>query len=228
MPDSQDRILVVDDEKNIRITLSQALEELAEVDTAVNGEDALEKIGRQAYRVVLLDLRMPGMDGMEVLRRIAEQRPEIKFVIITAHGTVDNAVEAMKLGALDYLQKPFTPAEVREVVTRILNREALDEHQHAEFDHLLELARRAITERRFGAAMELLHKAIAIRHDSPEVFNLIGAIHELQGEREEALKNYRNAYWLAPSYAPSRDNFERLSGIPGSSGTIDLGDRQRK
>ena len=65
---------------------------------------------------MLLDLRLPGLDGMEVLRQVSQQRPELKVIIITAYGSIDLAVEAMKLGAVDFLQKPFDAGQVREMV----------------------------------------------------------------------------------------------------------------
>ena len=106
------RVLIVDDEKNVRLTLSQALEALAlETDAAMNGEEALVKLEKTDFGLMLLDLKMPGMDGLKVLRRVRDLRPDIKVIIITAHGTIDTAVTAMKQGAYDFLQKPF-PVEV--------------------------------------------------------------------------------------------------------------------
>jgi len=119
------RVLVVDDEKNIRLTIAQSLEKLGvEVDSAINGEEALQKIKQVDYRLVLLDLKLPDLHGVEVLRRIRELGKDIKVLIITAHGTVENAVEAMKLGAVDFIQKPFTPDEVRGFVAKALARTA--------------------------------------------------------------------------------------------------------
>jgi DNA-binding response OmpR family regulator len=116
-------VLVVDDEKNIRLTIAQSLEKLGlEVDGAVNGEEALQKIRQQAYQLVLLDLKLPGMDGMEVLRQLRGSHNKLKVLIITAHGTIENAVEAMKLGAVDFIQKPFTPDEIRGFVAKALAR----------------------------------------------------------------------------------------------------------
>ena len=92
-------VLVVDDEKNIRLTLSQTLESLGlETDTAVNGEEALGKLKKKEFGLILLDLKVPGMDGMAVLRQLREIRPDIRVIIITAYGTVESAVEAMKIG----------------------------------------------------------------------------------------------------------------------------------
>jgi DNA-binding response OmpR family regulator len=117
------KLLVVDDEKNIRLTIAQSLEKLElEVDGAVNGEEALQKLKQDDYRLVLLDLKLPGMDGVEVLRRLRGFNQKIKVLIITAHGTVENAVEAMKLGAVDFIQKPFTPNEIRGFVNKALAR----------------------------------------------------------------------------------------------------------
>lgn len=115
------RILVVDDEKNIRLMLTQALAaDDTQIDTAVNGEEALGKFEQVAYDLVLLDLRLPGMDGMDVLREMQNRYPKLPVILLTAHGTVENAVEAMKSGAVNYLQKPFSPRELREAVENAL------------------------------------------------------------------------------------------------------------
>jgi DNA-binding NtrC family response regulator len=123
----QKLILIVDDEKNIRLTIFQSLEPLEiPIRTAVNGEEALQKLREEAFGLVFLDLKMPGMDGMGVLRRIKENWPTTRVIIITAHGTIETAVEAMKLGAVDFIQKPFSPGEIRELATLVLEREALE------------------------------------------------------------------------------------------------------
>ncbi len=108
MATQKPRILIADDEKNIRFTMTHALERSGyEIAAAVNGEGALKRLEAAEFDLLLLDLRMPGMDGMEVLREAAERYPGTRLVIVTAHGTVENAVEAVKLGAADFIQKPF-------------------------------------------------------------------------------------------------------------------------
>jgi FixJ family two-component response regulator len=203
-------ILIVDDEKNIRLTLSQALETLgAEIDTAAHGEEALTKLKEKEFGLILLDIRMPGMDGMEVLHRVREIRPDIRVIMITAYGTVESAVEAMKLGAVDFLQKPFDPEEIRELVSRVTDRDKLDERKAVDYASHLELAKKCVGDRHFDAALEHVRQAVFIDHGRPEGFNLLGALMEIQGDRAEAQKNYRAALSLDPSYEPAIQNLQR-------------------
>jgi DNA-binding NtrC family response regulator len=204
---SQQSILVVDDEKNIRLTLTQTLKPLGyQVATAVNGEDALKKLEQQEFNLILLDLKMPGMTGIEVLRRVVGLRPDIRVIIISAHGTIESAVEAMKLGAVDFIQKPFTPAEIRDLVTQVLDREVLESTQTADYNTHVELAKHCASKRQLIAAMEHAKKAIALDPSRPQAFNLLGAIYEIQGERHEAMNNYRVALDLDPTYQPAWQN----------------------
>jgi len=225
------RILIVDDEKNVRLTLTQALEaEEWETDTAVNGEEALAKLEGEDFDLMLLDLKMPGMDGMEVLRRVAEDRPDVRVIIITAYGTIESAVEAVKLGAVDYLQKPFAPKQIRDLVTQVLALEDLDEEQAKDYDSRLELAKKCINARHFGAAEEHASKAITIDTKRPEAFNLLGALLEMRGDKAEAQKHYRIAVQVDPTYGPARENLHRTTmWEPGTqAGEILLGEGEAK
>lgn len=124
------QILVVDDEPNLRRVLSaQLARDGYEVHTAEDGEGALDLLKEHHIDLVITDLRMPKMDGMELLRRAVELDDELPIVMITAHGTVDNAVEALKTGAFDYITKPFDQAEVRAIVRKALKTRDLSENE---------------------------------------------------------------------------------------------------
>ena len=122
----QSRILVVDDEKEIREFLSRALTRIAgfHVEVAENGEEALKKIEEDRLDLILTDLKMPKKDGLVLITEIAKTKPEILTILMTGHGTIDSALEAMKRGASDYLLKPIN---LDELVLRI--QKVLDEKQ---------------------------------------------------------------------------------------------------
>jgi len=116
-------VLVVDDEGANRYSVSKTLQKVGYmVSEAANGEEALEMISRQTFDVVLTDIRMPGLDGIELLRRIREQSPEVIVILMTAYATLGNAVEALRLGAHDYLIKPSSSADIRQSVARGVKR----------------------------------------------------------------------------------------------------------
>lgn len=113
------RILIVDDEANLRKVLAAVLrKEGYDVAIAENGEQALAELQKNGANVIIADLVMPKLSGMELLEQVREKRPEVPVIIITAHGAVDSAVEALKKGAFDYITKPFENAEIRSVVEK--------------------------------------------------------------------------------------------------------------
>jgi len=106
-------VLVVDDEESMRHLLTVILTDRGyEVRAVSNGEDALRELSSRDYDLVLSDVRMPRMDGLALLRRALELHPELTFIVMSAYGTHDTAIEAMKAGAYDYVSKPFKPEEV--------------------------------------------------------------------------------------------------------------------
>ena len=122
---SKGRILVVDDEDIVRTSCSRTLSpEGYEVRLAKNGVEGLKMASEERFDLVLTDLKMPDMDGIEVLRIIKEQWPETAVIIVTGYQTVDTAVKAIKLGAYDYIEKPFTPdALISAVAEAMANRQ---------------------------------------------------------------------------------------------------------
>lgn len=125
------RILVVDDELNMRLVLKAMLEkENYEVATAFNGLKALDILATSEVAVVVTDLKMPGLDGMGLLEKVVSDYPSTPVIIITAHGTIDTAVDALKKGAFDYITKPFEQDDLKNVInkafkTRLLNEDEL-------------------------------------------------------------------------------------------------------
>ena len=118
---SRPAVLIADDDQGVRFTLSELLAE-ADVDVllAANGQEALEQLraAQPEVDLVITDLRMPGMDGMELLAQVRRDHPSIRVVMITAHGSERQAVAAMKAGAFDYFRKPFDVDELLAVVRR--------------------------------------------------------------------------------------------------------------
>jgi len=107
------RVLVVDDDNLMREFLNETLRRSDySVDLASTGDEALEKIKSKEYDVILSDIRMPKMSGMELLKAVTENSPQSKVMLMTAYGTIENAVEAMKLGAFDYITKPFSADDI--------------------------------------------------------------------------------------------------------------------
>ncbi|MDA8078422.1 MAG: response regulator [Nitrospiraceae bacterium] len=112
------KVLVIDDEEIVRISCSRALRpEGFEVQLARNGAEGLGMLGQDRFDVVLTDLKMPDMDGIEVLKQVKEGWPEAEVIVITGYQTVDTAVKSIKLGAFDYVEKPFTPDKILAAVT---------------------------------------------------------------------------------------------------------------
>ncbi len=114
------RVMIVDDEKNMRWVLSQALESDYEIVAAADGKEALEAVAESAPDIMVLDHRMPAPDGMEVLRRIRAKGLSFPIIMLTAHGNVATAVEAMKSGATEYLTKPFDLEELKLAIHKAL------------------------------------------------------------------------------------------------------------
>jgi len=121
------RILVADDEEGLRTFIADALaREKHTILQAADGNEAARLLDEQGVDLLLTDLKMPGLDGMDLLRKVREEQPDVEVVMLTAHGSIENAVAAMKAGAFDYLSKPIgSPAELRLVVARALERRAL-------------------------------------------------------------------------------------------------------
>jgi DNA-binding NtrC family response regulator len=119
---SKETILVVDDEAGPRESLRMILKPLYEVQTASGGQEALALIRNKDIPVVTLDLRMPGLSGIEVLKEIKKLRPNTEVIVITGYGTLNNAQEAIRFGAGDFISKPFNVADIISIVSKSFER----------------------------------------------------------------------------------------------------------
>ena len=115
------RILIVDDEANVRVVFSDVLrKENYIVKVAEDGPQAIKAVDEETFDLALVDLRMPRMDGIEVLENIKKRKPQIPVLIYTGYGSVTTAVEAMRKGAVDYLNKPFSPEDLKSCIRKAL------------------------------------------------------------------------------------------------------------
>ena len=159
------KVLVVDDDESMRIACAQALEQIGfSVALAADGEQALETASRESFDVALLDLRMPGPPGMEVLRRLKQDSPNLMVIIITGYATIDSAVEAVKSGAYNYLPKPFTPEALTAIVSKAVTarRSALESTSIRQ-----ELERKMLSEEMIGSSEAMRSVAHLIRKAAP-------------------------------------------------------------
>lgn len=209
------RILIVDDERNVRLNYRVALQtEGFDVTEASDASEALEQLRITHFEAAILDLRMPGMDGLELLRQIRERQFMIPVAIITAYGDVPQSVEAMKLGAIDFLSKPVKPEELRSLVSRMAARHAPAESERVPlpdtFDAHFQEAQRLINLRRFGESWQHLSRALELHANSPEALNLAGVMFEMKEDYERARKLYGKAIKYSPSFGPAQQNMRRI------------------
>jgi DNA-binding response OmpR family regulator len=213
------RILIIDDEPNVRLmfrtTLEAAGHVVAEADT---GEKGLMRLQEFPADLVLLDLQMPEMDGMEVLRRLRAARSTVPVVIVTAHGSVPNAVQALKLGAIDFLSKPLSPDALRRVVAEVVARHASARTEPAAaparpaarsdlFAESLRQAKRALNRCEFDQADFYLRQAIVCDDRSVEARDLWVVLQKARHEDEQTpFRALRSLFPVGrPRAADSRD-----------------------
>jgi len=123
------QVLIIDDEPNLRLMFRTALESAGyRVAEATDGQAGLEQLRKcgSPTDLILLDLQIPGMGGMEILRQLRDAGNPAPVIVITAHGSIPDAVAAMKLGAIDFLSKPVTPEGLRRIVTQVVERHEVD------------------------------------------------------------------------------------------------------
>jgi DNA-binding response OmpR family regulator len=210
-------ILIVDDEPNVRLNYRMALETEGYSVTEANcGARALEKLEAAVFDLSILDMRMPEMDGLELLAEMRKRGHATPAIIITAYGDVPHAVQAMKLGAIDFLQKPLTPDALRKIVTDLLERHAPEPASQQvpkppaeDFASLIVTAKRLLNLQDFAGAKRHLVRALEMDGNA-EAFNLAGVLFEMQEDYERAKKYYGHAIKLDMRYEPAQQNMRRI------------------
>jgi DNA-binding response OmpR family regulator len=187
-------VLIVEDEAIMRESLRDWLKDGGyEVETAEKGEEALEKIEKEEFSVAVLDLRLPGKDGLQVLKEATEKDPKIKGIVITAYPSIETAVEAMKMGAIDYIVKPFAPDALERALQEVLGPvqvEVKPEESNLEEAAVVEEAK--------------VEETIAItKEEIPAHFEQGQAYFEA-GRYEQALSEFQSILHVAPGHIETR------------------------
>ncbi len=211
------RILIVDDEPNVRLSYRMTLEtEGLAVSEADGATRALEQMDGNHYDLAILDMRMPGMDGLDLLAEMRQRGLQTPAVIITAYGDIPHAVRAMRLGAIDFLQKPLTPEALRSLVAEILTRHLSEEAPEPkepipdDFASQLSEAKRLLNLQAFERARVHLTRALELSPQSPEALNLAGLFFEMHEDFDRAKKLYGQAIKYGPYYEPAQQNMRRI------------------
>ena len=200
-------LLLVDDHENIRFTFRLALESDGyDVDTAGSIPEARAKMEGRYYDVLILDLRLGAESGLTLLSGLRANGIETPVLMMTAHGTTEAAVSAMKLGAVDFLEKPLEPVQFRTVVAEVLKRR-LPSPKKAPIagdktcEHQITEARHALNCRDFAAAHLHLARALELNSHSADAHYLFGSMLELNNNPERARRYYHRALQLYAEYS---------------------------
>lgn len=219
------RILIVDDETNVLLNFRMTLEtEGYEIFEASSAAQALRALAEHSFALAILDMQMPGMDGLHLLAKMRENGIRVPAMIVTAYSAVPHAVKAMKLGAIDFLQKPLRPEDFRSIVADICKRHA---PQDDTFSAHIVAAKRCLNLRAFAKARVHLVKALELNAKSSEAFNLAGVLAEITEDYDKAKKYYGQAITLDNNYEPAQQNMRRLfevDNLGSSKEPVNLGD----
>src|SRR6266404_5152200 len=191
-----DRVLVVDDEQSLRKVLAATLQrEGYEVSVCSDGEEAISALERDGADVVVTDLVMPRMDGLTLLRKVVARHPDVPVIVVTAHGRIDSAVEAMKAGAFDFLAKPFDHGELKAIIAKAARQSDYNQRNVVPEERQEGAARRYTEIIGRGRQMQELQQVIAKVADAPSTVLIQGesgtgkelvatALHETSSRRD--------------------------------------------
>jgi FixJ family two-component response regulator len=212
--ESNDRgvVLVVDDDDHIQQMLRMELEQAGyRVDVAGDGQKALTKARERRYDVALVDLRMPKMGGLELLRYLRSFTPDTAVVLFTALGSIGESVQAMKLGAVDFIEKPCEPSKILALLEEIFLRRRPDDAKTVA--DLLYLAELALSRKAWVEARTYAKYAFLRAPDRPEPAYMLGMICEAEGDVSLAPSYYYIALDVDHRFGPARDALMRLGRV---------------
>ncbi len=185
-------VLIIDDTKNIRLMLTKCLElEGYDVTTANDGKEAIELFRTKKFDLAFLDIKLPEIRGTEVLKRIREMGVDTPVIIITAYGTVKNAVECTHMGAVAYVQKPFSAEKIKSILQELYPNLSTDNNSN-NIDKYLSQADGLIGQNMFNEAIIILKKAISFEPANAEVMHLFSKAYEGMGNLDYADKFYKS------------------------------------
>jgi DNA-binding NtrC family response regulator len=212
MAEAKPRILVADDERNIRKHLAMVLEAAGyRTAEARDGEEAVELCKQMHPDIAFVDLHMPKLDGLEVLASVRALSPKTAVVIITAYGSAANATEAMKLGAVDFLEKPFEPKTIEILAKEILLRHRIA--SRGSYDDFMSLADLAEARNARIEARAYLKAAMSAALERPEPYYRLGLLWEKDGEQSRAVQYFFMAVGADHGFTPALDALKRLGKL---------------
>jgi signal transduction histidine kinase len=183
-PAVEERVVVIDDDGAMRLSCQQILARMGlAVETFADGAQGLAGVARSKPALVVVDLKMPGLSGLEVLRRLHEIDPSIVVVVITGYATIDTAIEAMKAGAYDFLPKPFAPDQLRVIVGRALERRRLQAESQR-----LEVEREMLKRRFVSFVSHQLKTPLAAIHQYLDLIERLDGEPDLEAKRRDWIR----------------------------------------
>ncbi len=210
---SNGKIFLIDDERTIRLTFRFALEtDGYEVREAASADEAMLGFKMEKYDLVVLDLRLGEDSGLEVLAAMRQRGIQTPTLMITAYGSIRNAVRALQLGAIDFLEKPIEPVALRQIVAEIVGRHRPRPADlvPGSFEDCLREAKRLINLQAFDPAAEKITEALRLDDKSPDAYNLRGVLREICGDFDGAKKAYGRAIKLNSRHEGAQQNMRRI------------------
>lgn len=219
------KLLIIDNERSIKKIIRKSLDlDYFDIKQVLSGEDGIKKIKSFNYDLIILNLNVPDIKGVQLLKQIRDEDSFIPILITTNFMSVDDAVKVVKLGAIDYLKKPFNLKEIKIQIKKILDREEVGSDDINDYKTILIKAKSAIQERDLFYAENILRNANIVDNNRPETFNLLGIIAEFRGDSKQAMKMYRAALDIDPTYKPAQENLERSSDLKNHPGNANFGE----